>query len=203
MRSARSPTGLVFERAFWLEGDRGSANCERVSGSRPIRGCCEHTFVNTREQGDIGELSAMEWLVSKGASVAIPVGHSPHWDVIAELDGRLLRVQVKTSTCFVKGRWDVTLCTRGGNQSWNGLSKHLDRSRFDNLFVLVGDGRRWFIPAESLNALAGLRLGGPKYAEFEVERGRPIRDRQAQEPPLESALQTTRGDVRVVKGGGL
>jgi len=143
--------------------------------------------MNTREQGDIGELSAMEWLAYKGAHVAVPVGHSPHWDVLAELDGRSVRVQVKTSKCFVKNRWDITLCTRGGNQSWNGLSKVLDTTRFDYLFVLVGDGRRWFIPSRALGGVSGLRLGGPKYAEFEVEPGRPIDDFRASGAPLESA----------------
>jgi len=54
------------------------------------------------------------------------------------------------------------------------VAKVLDPSRFDYLFVLVGDGRRWFIPANRIEALSGLRLGGPKYAEFEVERGDPI-----------------------------
>src|SRR3954447_9988116 len=131
--------------------------------------------MNTREQGDIGELSAMQWLASAGAKLYIPVGHSPDSDLIAEHRGSLLRVQVKTSTCFRKGRWEVTLCTRGGNQSWNGLVKLLDPSRCDYLFVLVGDGRRWFIPATSLGGGSGIRLGGPKYADFEVEGGDRLR----------------------------
>lgn len=54
--------------------------------------------VNRRVQGDLGEFSAMEWLASKGALVWVPLGHSPDVDLIAELNGRLLRVQVKTST---------------------------------------------------------------------------------------------------------
>src|SRR4051794_12902059 len=105
--------------------------------------------MNTRQQGDIGELSAMHWLAKIGALIAIPIGHSPDWDVIAEIDGRLRRVQVKTSTRFERDRWVVALCTRGGNQTWNGLVKRLDPSRCDDLFVLVGDGRRWFIPSSA------------------------------------------------------
>jgi hypothetical protein len=72
--------------------------------------------MNTREQGDLGELSAMCWLVSIGAAVAIPLGHSPDWDLIAEIDGRLFRVQVKTCTCWYQGRWAVSVCTRGGTR---------------------------------------------------------------------------------------
>src|SRR6476620_2694743 len=54
--------------------------------------------VNRRVQGDLGEFSAMEWLASKGALVWIPLGHSPDVDLMAELNGRLVRIQVKTST---------------------------------------------------------------------------------------------------------
>lgn len=138
--------------------------------------------MNTREQGDIGELSAMQWLAGAGAKLYVPVGHSPDSDLIAEVGGRLLRVQVMTSTVFRKARWEVTLCTRGGNQSWNGVVKLLDPARCDYLFVLVADGRRWFIPAASLGGGSGILLGGPKYEEFEVDPGTPLPARGAQEP---------------------
>jgi hypothetical protein len=104
----------------------------------------------------------MEWFVSKGADVYLPLGHSPDADFIAELDGRLLRVQVKTSTRFLRDRW-------------SGLVKRLDRSTYDRLFVVVGDGRRWCLPSEAVEAGSQLHLGGSKYACFEVEPGRPLR----------------------------
>jgi len=145
-------------------------------------------------------MSAACWLASRGAHVAFPFGSSPFWDLIAELDGKLLRVQVKTSTCFRKGRWDVTVCTRGGNQSWNGLVKRLDGSRFDCLFVLVGDGRQWFIPSASVEGGSGLRLGGPKYAVFEVESGDPIRSRTSERRASKIDPPWLRGDARAAKG---
>jgi hypothetical protein len=127
-----------------------------------------------RRQGDAGELSAMMWLASHGATVAIPVGHSPDYDLTADFGDRLVRVQVKTSSCWTGRRWTVSLATRGGNQSWTGLVKRLDPTRCDALFVHVGDGRRWYIPAAALECTSGLTLGGPKYAKFEVERGDPL-----------------------------
>jgi PD-(D/E)XK nuclease superfamily protein len=146
-------------------------------------------FVTTREQGDLGEYSALEWFLSKGVSVAIPFGHSPDWDLGAELDGRLARVQVKTTGCRRNHRWTVLISTRGGNQSWNGLAKYFDASRCDFLFVLVADGRRWFIPATAVEGRSGLTLGGPKYAEYEVERGRPFEAERCRNPVLQSSVQ--------------
>src|SRR4051812_17854948 len=143
-------------------------------------------MLKPREQGDIGELSAMEWLASKGAHIYVPVGHSPDVDLIAMIDGQVLRVEVKTSTYKTPaGRWQVTISTSGGNQSWNGLVKHFDRSRCEYLFVHVGDGRRWLIPAGAIDGRTALLLGGPKYAEFEIDRGRAL-EAASSEPGLQS-----------------
>jgi hypothetical protein len=140
-------------------------------------------MLTPRQQGDFGELSAVYWLASRGATLALPFGNNRHWDLIAELDGRVLRVQVKTSRSSRLRRWEVRVSTSGGNQSWNRVVKLLDHSRFDYLFVLVGDGRRWFIPAARVEAGTHLRLGGPKYAEFEVEQGDPIPGCTVEETP--------------------
>jgi hypothetical protein len=68
----------------------------------------------------------------------------------------------------------VATCTRGGNRSWNGIVKRLDAGRFDILFVVVADGRRWSIPAAEVHGRSGILLGGPKYERYEVRRGSPI-----------------------------
>jgi hypothetical protein len=131
--------------------------------------------MNTRQQGDIGELSAAAWLASKGVAVALPLTHSPDWDLVVESLGKLSTVQVKTCTRRSRrGNWDVMICTRGGNQSWNGTTAYFDPGRCDYLFVHVGDGRRWFIPSRVVEGRTAITLGGPKYSEHEVERGEPL-----------------------------
>ena len=69
-----------------------------------------------RRQGDAGELSAMNWLSYAGALVCKPLFKSPDHDLLADFGDRIVRVQVKTSTCWRLNRWEVTLATRGGNQ---------------------------------------------------------------------------------------
>jgi hypothetical protein len=127
--------------------------------------------MNPRAQGDLGELSAMEWLGRWGARVWFPLTHSPDVDLIAEKDRRLWRVQVKTSTYQRRKRWVVAICTRGGNQSWSGLVKRLDASR-----------------------------GGPKYALYEVDRGLPIPAGTTSADDSRIEPLPTRGDARAAKG---
>jgi hypothetical protein len=131
-----------------------------------------------KRQGNAGELSAITWLDEAGAAVSKQLFEHSDYDLIADfLDGRVWRVQVKTSTCFRNGRFEVMLATRGGNQSWNRVIKRVDSTRCDALFVHVADGRRWFIPAEDHGGSSGLRLGGPKYAAYEVQPGSRLQSR--------------------------
>jgi hypothetical protein len=151
-------------------------------------------LINRSQQGDLGEASAIEWLTGLGARVLIPLGHSPDYDLVVEANDRLLRIQVKTSiysTVTPDGhlRHVVALATRGGNRSWSGVTKPLELSRADYVFALTGDGRRWFIPSTALEAVNALSLGGPKYSEFEIEPGRPIRQVvYGEEPGLQSVV---------------
>jgi hypothetical protein len=128
----------------------------------------------------------MLWFGAMGAAVFMPCFHSPDFDLVVDWGEGLLRVQVKTSAFVRRGRWEISVCTHGGNQSWNRLVKRLDPSRYDYLFVLVGDGRRWFIPSGVVDGGRAICLGGPKYAEFEVEPGKPLPTHSG---PLEMTAQ--------------
>ena len=136
-------------------------------------------LINRRQQGDLGEISAIEWLTRQGATVSLPIGHSPDYDLIAEVDGELARVQVKTSVLTVEtpnghARWSVRVATNGGNQSWTGIVKRFDPSR-DGL--PVRPRRRWpalVHPVVGARGDHALQLGGPKYSEFEIDRGSGI-----------------------------
>ena len=152
-----------------------------------------------RGQGDQGELSAIVWLREQGYPVFVPLTHAPDYDLVTDFgEGAAVRVQVKTSTCFRLGRWEVSVCTRGGNRSWSGMVKRLDPGRYDWLFIHVGDGRRWFIPSADVPGGCGISVGGPKYAAFEIESGAPLR---RERPSVHSA--PPRRDTRAVKGTAL
>jgi RNA polymerase sigma factor (sigma-70 family) len=43
--------------------------------------------------------------------------------------------------------------------------------RYDALFVLVGDGRRWYLARHEIGGGSSINLGGPTVRRFEIERG--------------------------------
>jgi PD-(D/E)XK endonuclease len=150
--------------------------------------------INRRQQGDLGEASAIEWFSRLPATIFIPFGHSPDVDLVVELEGRLLRVQVKTSAQFTETpdghlRRVVSLRTCGGNQSWTGVTKEIDPARVDLLFVLTGDGRRWVIPSDCLEARNSISLGGAKYAEHEIDPAPRIDQLVHGDPPRLNSIR--------------
>jgi PD-(D/E)XK endonuclease len=51
---------------------------------------------NTKAVGDLSEIMVIAELTRAGYSVAVPLGENNRYDIIAEIDGTLVRIQVKT-----------------------------------------------------------------------------------------------------------
>jgi hypothetical protein len=101
------------------------------------------------------------WLLSQvGTSVFVPFGRSPDTDLVAEMDERLVRAQVKTSTVHIRnGRYQVTLATRRQPE----LERARQALRFHALrllFVLVSGGRQWWIPATVVEGTTSVIVEG-------------------------------------------
>ena len=53
--------------------------------------------MNTKQVGNIGEAAILSKLVEYGVSVYIPFGDNEKADLVADFNGKLVRIQVKTS----------------------------------------------------------------------------------------------------------
>jgi hypothetical protein len=130
---------------------------------------------NPREQGTIGVGAAIRWFLANGYNVSLPIGEAERYDLVVEdPDGRLQRVEVKTTTYKTpRGRYVVQIKTCGGNQSWNGTVKHFDPTEVELLYVLTDDQEEYVIPTEHVRSRNTLSLS-PEMARFRVAaRGQP------------------------------
>ncbi len=124
---------------------------------------------NSKKQGDIGLVVAIAWFELNGYPVLVPLTDSQDYDLGVDIEGKLHRVQVRT-TYYKKdnGTFVVNLLVSGGNRSGTGRIKRFDAERFDYLFVVTDNGDRYLIPASKITASRSLTLG-EKYAEYLVE----------------------------------
>lgn len=120
-----------------------------------------------KKQGNIGVSRAIYEYSKLGFTILLPFSDSDKYDLVIERDGKLLRVQIKTSTQVTKyGTFPVEIKTTGGNTKRNTIRNREDDD-YDLLFILLENGRCWSIPANKLESRTSL-IVGKKYAEFEI-----------------------------------
>lgn len=121
-------------------------------------------------QGDLGEVRAIYELVKLGYVISKPMHVHIPYDLIADKDGQLFRVQVKTSGRVVHQTtmtYEVYLETSGGNTKSN-VRKAFDATKIDLLFVMTADDRCWLIPSHEITSHTTIKVGTPRYAQYQI-----------------------------------
>lgn len=114
---------------------------------------------NTHLQGNIGLGIAISHFTYMGCIVSIPLNDVQDYDLVVEIDGVLKKVQVKTTRYLSRGKYKVQL---------NGSGKHFCDNQSDYLFIVDGNGTKYFIPKSEVNVRTGIVLGS-NYSQFIVD----------------------------------
>jgi hypothetical protein len=118
----------------------------------------------------IGE--AASWFLQRGYVASVPLAVA-QYDLIAESDDGLVRVQVKTTTRKERGRWVVDIARRVYEASVSANANGARRRQayrtdeIDMFFIITGDASRYLVPLEATGGVAQLTLDD-KYAAYRV-----------------------------------
>ena len=119
-------------------------------------------------QGNLGFGKAIEYFTSQGITVALPLNDTQKYDLIADFNGKLQRVSVKTSRFTRNGKsYDVLLKNCGGTSKGSKI-RPFDNSACDYVFIVTAADKYYLIPAENITATNSLAVG-IKYTEYEVK----------------------------------
>jgi hypothetical protein len=100
--------------------------------------------------------------------VALPLNDTQKYDLIADFNGKLQRVSVKTSRSTRNGKsYDVLLKNCGGTSKGSKI-RPFDNSTCDYVFIVTAADKYYLIPAENITATNSLAVG-IKYTEYEVK----------------------------------
>tara|TARA_Y100000310_G_scaffold284099_1_gene306656 strand:+ start:7326 stop:7766 length:441 start_codon:yes stop_codon:yes gene_type:complete len=80
---------------------------------------------NNKRTGSVAELAVSAKLVSLGYNVSLPFGELPY-DIVAEKDGKLIRVQVKSATLSKYGSYRCSLTHGSGSKKMKYTSESCD-----------------------------------------------------------------------------
>jgi len=114
---------------------------------------------NSKKQGDLGLGKAIGHLTAHGYTVSLPLTDSQSYDLIVDIDDKLNRVQVKTTTYKTPyGIFAVNLSVKGGNRSYNTI-KLFDKTKVEYVFVVTSENDMYFIPSLAIKSRNTLNLG--------------------------------------------
>lgn len=120
-------------------------------------------------QGNVGLGKAIEYFTSKAIPVSIPLNDTQKYDLVIDMNNKLYRVSVKTSTHKNKnGSYEVLLKNCGGS-SGKSVSRPFDNRSCDYVFILLENNKTYLIPSNQIISKCTITIGN-KYTEYEVQR---------------------------------
>lgn len=120
-------------------------------------------------QGNIGLGKAIEYFTSKCIPISLPLNDTQPYDLIADFNGGLQRIQVKTTRYTeTQGKsYAVQLRNCGGNRTGKARAVPFDNTSCDYLFVYTAANKMYLIPSKNIDATNSITVG-IKYTEYEV-----------------------------------
>lgn len=120
-------------------------------------------------QGNLGLGKAISYFVSQEIPVSIPLNDTQKYDLVADINGKLNKISVKTSRSTDNGiSYLVQLRNTGGNRTGKVRQVPFDNTSCDYVFVYTADEKMYLIPAKEITAKNCICVG-VKYSEFEVQ----------------------------------
>ena len=117
---------------------------------------------------------AMQWFLERGYIVSVPIEPAPY-DLIAESDSGLQRIQVKSSSMRQRGtgpflaKLTHTAYVPGAARNSRGCYRQVPYKPgvIDFFFIVAADGGKYLIPAQALEGATCISLSG-RYDSFKV-----------------------------------
>lgn len=117
-------------------------------------------------QGNLGLGQAIAFFTSRGIPVSIPLNDTQKYDLVAEINGVLKKISVKTTMHKPHSYYSVLLRNCGGASGKN-VSRPFDNTSCDYLYVLCEDGAQYCIPADKIKVKNCLTLDG-RFDEYKT-----------------------------------
>lgn len=120
-------------------------------------------------QGNLGLGQAIAFFTSRGIPVSIPLNDTQKYDLVAEIDGILKKISIKTTMHKPRSHYSVLLKNCGGASGKN-VSRPFDNTSCDYVFILCKDGTMFCIPSEEIQVKTMLSLDS-RFDKYKTEGG--------------------------------
>lgn len=113
--------------------------------------------MNSKQKGNITELEIILAFKKLGYEVSLPYGDNARYDLIVDLDGKFIRVQVKTSRTTDNGASFLFSCRRSNTEK-GVCVHHLYTNEEIDFFATTFEGKNYLIPIDECGTGKRLRI---------------------------------------------
>jgi hypothetical protein len=116
--------------------------------------------LTTKQKGNLTELQCLTAFVEQGCGVSIPYGDNSKYDFIADIDGRLFKIQVKTSS--LKDENAIYFSCRTTHVNCKGVKNERYNEEDIDFFATYWEGKCYIVPIKECSVTKTLRFAPPK-----------------------------------------
>lgn len=120
--------------------------------------------LTSKQKGNLTELQCLTAFVAEGCGVSIPYGDNSKYDFIVDIDGKLLKIQVKTSS--IKDEGSIKFSCRTTHVNCSGVKNEKYSSDEIDFFATYWDGQCYLIPITECSTEKTLRFTSPKSGQI-------------------------------------
>lgn len=120
--------------------------------------------LNSKQKGNLTELQCLSAFVEQGCGVSIPYGDNSKYDFIADIDGHLFKIQVKTSS--LKDENAIKFSCRTTHVNCKGVKNERYSSEDVDFFATYWDNQCYLIPVSECSVDKTLRFAPTKSGQI-------------------------------------
>jgi hypothetical protein len=114
-------------------------------------------LMDTNQKGKITEVNILAYVLGLGYSVSVPFGDKDRYDQIWDINGKLLKVQIKTASSVDEQNSAIVFSCRSVS---NGKAHSYSKEDID-FFATYWNGKVYLIPIEECSSQKKLRFFSP------------------------------------------
>lgn len=118
-------------------------------------------MLDTKQKGNLTELQCITSFYELGYAVSIPYGDCERYDFIADIDGKLIKIQVKTSR-VIDEEGTIKFSCRSTRSNASGCYNRQYTADEVDCFATYHNGICYLVPIEECSSEKKLRFLPPK-----------------------------------------
>ena len=122
--------------------------------------------LTAKQKGNLTELQCLTAFYAEGCHVSLPYGENSRYDMIADVDGQLIRVQIKTSSLKGETGEAIAFSCRSSHVNSTGVKNIRYTDKEIDYFATFWNGQCYLIPISECSTEKILRFAPPKNGQL-------------------------------------